>query len=185
MYDEESQGTWDLVALTPVSRFAWMFGKTLAGMTASFIDLAIVLGAGIALFGLSVHVAQIPVAVLALALTVIALQGFAFLMAAVGLLWKEPHAMVVLLSPILVLVSGMMIPVAALPRAVQYVSFAFPLTHGLEAIRRALLLGDGLAALLPVFLRLLATGAALLVVGYAAFKLMERRALKAGALGRY
>jgi ABC-2 type transport system permease protein len=185
IYDEENAGTWDLLALTPMNRFVWMFAKTMSGMVASLVDFALVLAAGAVLFGLSFTLAGFAVALLGLLLTIVALQGMAFLMAAAGLFWKQPYALSMMFSPVLIFLSGMMFPVEALPGWLQEVSAALPLTHGLRILREAMLRGTGLADLAPSFGGLLLTGAAFLVVGWAAFTAMERRARLRGALGRY
>ena len=46
-------------------------------------------------------------------------------------------------------------------------------------------MGKGLGELAPSFAALVATGAVFMLVGYAAFTVMERRARERGALGRY
>ena len=185
VYDEESEGTWDLLALTPMNRFVWMFSKTMAGMTASFVDFFVVLLVGTVAFRLGLRLDALPVALAGLALTLVGLQGFGFVMAAVGLKWKQPHAVAIILSPIIVFVSGMLFPVEALPAWVRVVSEGFPLTHGLRILRDALLLGRSFAELAPVFGKLALTGGTLMVVGFTSFKAMERRALRAGGLGKY
>ncbi|MCA1813629.1 MAG: ABC transporter permease [Halobacteriales archaeon] len=185
IYDEENAGTWDLLALTPMNRFVWMFAKTLSGMVASLIDFALVLVVGALLFGLSFTPGGFAVAFVGLVLTLVALQGMAFLMAAAGLFWKQPYALSMMFAPLLIFLSGMMFPVEALPGWVQPLSQALPLTHGLRILREAMLRGTGLGALLPSFGMLLATGAVFMLVGYVAFTTLERRARAKGAMGRY
>jgi ABC-2 type transport system permease protein len=185
IYDEESAGTWDLLALTPMNRFVWMFGKSLAGMVASVFDLAIVLAAGVLFFGITFTAGNLAVALLGLALTLVGLQGFGFLMAAAGLYWKQPYALAMLLSPVFVFLSGMVFPVQALPGWLQTIAAGFPLTHGLRILRDALLLGKGFADLEGSFALLLLTGAAFMAAGFGAFTVMEKRARRLGVLGRY
>jgi len=185
IYDEEQSGTWDLLALTPMNRFVWMFAKTMSGMVASLVDFGLVLGAGALLFGLTFTPAGFLVALLGLGLTIVALQGMAFLMAAAGLFWKQPYALSMMFSPLLVFLSGMMFPVEALPGWVRVFSDVLPLTHGLRILREAMLRGAGVEQLAPAFGALLLTGAAFLVVGWAAFTTIEKRARRAGAMGRY
>ncbi|MBI4392457.1 MAG: ABC transporter permease [Euryarchaeota archaeon] len=185
IYDEESAGTWDLIALTPTNRFVWIFGKTLAGMTASILDLVIVLAAGVLIFGIVLTPANLTVALVGLLLTLIGLQGFGFLMAAAGLYWKQPYALAMLFSPVFIFLSGMVFPVEALPGWVQAISSAFPLTHGLHIMRDAVLLGKGFTDLTQSFSMLVLTGAAFMIVGFAAFAAMEKRARRHGVLGRY
>lgn len=185
VYDEESSGTWDLLALTPMNRFVWMFSKTLAGLTASLVDFALVLAAGALALGIALAPGNLMVALLGLGLTIVALQGLGFLMAAAGLLWKQPYALSMIFNPVLIFLSGMVFPVQALPGWVQAIAAGLPLTHGIHIFREAMLLGRGLGALLPSFAALALTGLAFMLVGYAAFTVMERRARRAGALGRY
>lgn len=186
VYDEESQGTWDLVALTPMNRFVWMFAKTLAGLTAALLDFVLVLLVGAYLVGgLAITTSSVFAAVAGVLLTLLALQGFGFLMAAAGLVWKQPHALAILLAPFAIFFSGMMFPISALPPWAIPISEMFPLTHGITVVRGALLLGQGLGSLARPVSLLVATGAAYMVVGYLAFRAMERRALRQGVLGRY
>jgi ABC-2 type transport system permease protein len=186
VYDEEQNGTWDLLALTPMNRFVWMFSKTLAGMTASLIDFVLVLGAGALLLrGVALTPGNLAVALAGLALTLVALQGLGFLMAAAGLFWKQPYALSMIFNPMLVFVSGMVFPVAALPGWLQALSNALPLTHGLRIFRDSLLLGRGFGDLAGSFAALALTGLVFMAVGYLAFSAMERRARTAGVLGSY
>lgn len=185
VYDEESEGTWDLLALTPMNRFVWMFSKTLAGMVNSLLDFAIVLAIGALAFGIALTPGNLAVALLGLALTVVGLQGFGFLMAAAGLVWKQPWALAMILSPVFVFLSGLMFPVQALPGWVQALSAALPLTHGLHILREAMLLGVGIGELGRAFGMLALTGAAMMLTGFLAFRVMEQRARRMGALGRY
>lgn len=185
VYEEESNGTWDLLSLAPFNRFVWMFSKTLAGLLFGFIDFFAVLGLGALVFDVAPTARGLAVALLGIALTLLALQGLGFLMAALGLVWKQPFALAFLLSPALILLSGMMFPVEALPAWVRPFSAAIPLTHGLEIVRDAILLDLGPVELLPIFARLLVSGAVFMAIGFTAFHLMERKARELGVLGRY
>jgi ABC-2 type transport system permease protein len=185
VYEEESNGTWDLVSLAPFNRFVWIFAKTLAGLVTSFVDFFAVLALGALVFDVVPTVSGLLVALVGVVLTVVALQGVAYLMAAIGLVWKQPYALAFLLSPAMILLSGMMFPVAALPEWTHPFSSAIPLTHGLHVVREAILLDRGLLELAPTFGWLALSGAAFMLVGYAAFTYMEKRARELGVLGRY
>jgi len=185
VYEEESNGTWDILSLAPFNRFIWMFAKTLASLVTSFVDFFAVLLLGALVFGFAPTPGGLLVAIVGIMLTVVALQGMGFLMAAIGLVWKQPFALAVLLSPAMILLSGMMFPVAAMPAWVQPFSNAIPLTHGLTIVRDAILLDRGFVELLPVFGRLLLTGGILMAIGFTAFRFMETKARELGVLGRY
>lgn len=185
IYEEESHGTWDVLSLAPFNRFTWMFAKTLAGLVTSFIDFFAVLLLGSLVFDVTPTLPGLAIALLGVAATLLALQGLGFLMAALGLKWKQPYALAFILSPVIVLLSGMTFPVQALPGWLQPLSNAIPLTHGLHIVRDAILLDRGLVELLPSFGALLVSGAILMAIGFGAFRFMETRAREAGALGRY
>ncbi|HWG90993.1 MAG TPA: ABC transporter permease [Candidatus Thermoplasmatota archaeon] len=185
VYDEQQAGTFELLAMSPMNPFAWMFGKTLASQVAAIIDLAIVIAVGGLLFGLQLTPTGLAWALLGLVLTLAALQGVAFVFAALGLGLKEPHALTVLMSPVFIFLSGMMFPVQALPGWVQVFSYSFPLTHGLDLVRGALLTGAGAEALLPSVWGLLVTGAVWITVGWVSFRALEKRARAKGTLGTY
>lgn len=185
VYEEESNGTWDVLSLAPFNRFVWMFAKTLAGLVTAFIDFFAVLALGALVFDVSPTPQGIGIAILGVLLTLVALQGIGFMMAALGLVWKQPYAVAFILSPVIVLLSGMMFPVQVLPQWVHPISNAIPLTHGLTVVRDAILLDRGLAELAPVFGRLMVTGFALMILGFLAFHRMETRAREMGVLGRY
>lgn len=185
IYEEESNGTWDAISLAPFNRFVWMFAKTLAGLVTSFIDFFAVLLLGALFFRFAPTPHGLLLALLGVLATVLAVQGIGFLMAAVGLKWKQPYAIAFILSPIVILLSGMMFPIAALPAWMQPLSNAIPLTHGLTIVRDAILVDRSFVALLPVFGRLALTGGAFMALGYFAFRFMETRARELGVLGRY
>lgn len=185
IYEEESNGTWELLSLAPFNRFVWMFSKTLASLLTGFVEFFAVLALGAVFFDAAPTAGGLVVALAGIVLTLLALQGFGFLMAALGLVWKQPYAVAFLLSPPLILLSGMVFPVAILPRWLQAISQAIPLTHGLHIVRDAILLDRGFADLAPVFGKLVLTGAAFMAVGFLAFRFMETKARTLGVLGRY
>ena len=185
IYEEESNGTWELLSLAPFNRFVWMFSKTLASLLTGFIEFFTVLALGAFFFSTVPTWGGLLVALAGIVATLLALQGFGFLMAALGLVWKQPYAVAFLLSPPLILLSGMIFPVQALPAWLHPLSNAIPLTHGLAIVRDAILLDRGFVELAPVFGRLALSGAAFMAVGYAAFRALETRARTLGVLGQY
>lgn len=185
VYEEESNGTWDVLELAPFNRFVWMGGKTLAGLVTGFIDFFAVLALGFFVFDFAPSPRGLLLALLGIALTLVGLQGIAYAMAAVGLKWKQPWAIAFLLTPVLVLFSGMIVPVETLPPWGRVVAEALPLTHGLRVVRDAVILDAGFLDVAPELAWLVVTGAILGLLGYAAFRVLERRARETGVLGRY
>src|SRR5438270_165402 len=87
-----------------------MFAKTLALLLTSFIDFFAVLLLGAALFHFAPTAGGLVVALAGIAITLVALQGFGFVMAALGLHWKQPYAVAMIMSPVLILLSGLTFP---------------------------------------------------------------------------
>jgi ABC-2 type transport system permease protein len=185
IYDEESNGTWELLSLAPFNRFVWMFAKTLALLLTSFIDFFAVLLLGAMLFHFQPTAHGLAVAIAGIGITLVALQGFGFVMAALGLHWKQPYAVAMIMSPVLILLSGMTFPASILPSWLHPFSNAIPLTHGLKIVRDAVLLDRGFTDLAPTFAWLAVTGAVFMAVGFYSFRIMERRAREKGVMGRY
>jgi ABC-2 type transport system permease protein len=81
--------------------------------------------------------------------------------------------------------SGVLYPVAVLPGWLRAIGRLLPLTHALEVLRGALLLGAGPAELGDAMLALLLFAAALAPVGAGVFAYALRRARRDGSLGHY
>jgi ABC-2 type transport system permease protein len=185
IYEEERWGTWELVAMTPFDRFTWLFAKTAAGVATALVDFAVVLGAGAILFDLHLTVSSLGAAAVGLVGTVLGLVGFAFLFAAAGIVWKEPRALAVILSPFVIFLTGMMFPLQALPEVLQVAGAFIPLTHGIRIVRDALLLGAGIGDVLVSLALLAATAVVHAVVGFLVFRRFERKAKRKGRVGKY
>lgn len=185
IYEEERWGTWEPVAMTPFHRFTWLFAKTGAGVSTALVDLAVVLAAGAVVFRLHLTAASLAAALLGLAVTMAGLVGFAFLFAAAGIVWKEPQALASILSPVVIFLTGMMFPLEALPPSLQVAGQLVPLTHGIQVVRDALLLGAGPLDVLPSLGWLVATGALHAAVGFAVFRRFEEKAKRRGRVGKY
>lgn len=182
VHREMVQGTLETVLLTPASRLAWLIGGALGSLAISLLDVALVILYYVSFFGGSIHVAGIPYAALALVLSLAGMTGMGIALAGLVVNLKEPHAFNVMLTPFLMLLSGMMFPAEALPGPLYTLSRLIPVTHGIEAVRSSLLLG----ATDPGPLIVLGLEAlAYTVLGLAVFRLLEARARRGGGLGTF
>jgi len=184
IYDEQTQGTVELLFLTPMNRFVWMVAKAMSTIFSSVIDLVIVLAFGSALFGLKLHAGPgaVITALLGLCVTTIALQGVSFILGGVGMIFKQSHAIEVFLIPIFTFMSGMLFPVEALPPWLRAFSYSFPLTYGLDVVRKALMLDAGILETWWDFLGLSLCALVYVPAGYLLFNRLERNAKRLGVL---
>ncbi|MEB3861928.1 MAG: ABC transporter permease [Desulfurococcales archaeon] len=182
IHREMVQGTLETVLLTPASRLAWLIGGALGSLMISMADVALVTVYYVTLFRGEVHLGGAPYALAGLLLSLAGMTGMGIALAGIVVNLKEPHAFNVMLTPFLMLLSGMMFPVEALPGPVEAVSRLIPVTHGIEVVRSSLLQGEPAIHLLGI---LALEAIAYTVVGYTVFRLLEARARRLGGLGSF
>jgi ABC-2 type transport system permease protein len=99
--------------------------------------------------------------------------------------FQRGAALLWLLSSGVWFLSGTMFPVESLPRPLELLARAIPLTYAIDGMRRALLDGQPLAAIAPTLLILAIFGAILLPLALACLSLSLRRARQNGTLSFY
>jgi len=185
---EQESGTAELVFLTPSNKVAWLLGKMMGQLIFGVISFSIILLSGFLLFGFHSEVQpNIIMAILSILLTMLAMTSFGFVYAGVCFLAKREEELSQVLWPMMTFFSGLSFPVDVLPEWGRIIARMIPLTWGVDATRRALLLGAGTsdASLLTALgiLSLLTVG--LLPIGALLFSRLEKAAKKAGTLGTY
>jgi ABC-2 type transport system permease protein len=90
-----------------------------------------------------------------------------------------------MLSSGLWFLSGAMFPIQSLPRPLEYLARAVPLTYAIDGMRKALLEGQSVAAMSSTLAILAAFAATLLPLALAGLSLSLRRARQNGTLSFY
>ncbi len=143
---ERERGTLEQLIVTPIGKTSMMLGKILPFVLVGYVQMTVVLILGGILF-------RVPIRGSLFELYAIT---FVFVMASLGLglfvsTVAKTQAQAMQLSFMLllpnILLSGFMFPVDAMPRPMQWVSVALPLTHYLTVLRGVLLKGVGFALL--------------------------------------
>ncbi len=190
--DREHWRTLRYVYTCPIPYRAYLVGRALAQATAASAALIITLLFGRWVLGVPLHwsTVNVPYLVVAFISGICAILALGFLvvsaaMAIAGEAWRMPEAV----GAALYLLCGAIFPVTVLPRFVQIVAKAIPLTWWLEAMRRGLL-GPGAIRSFPwasdgyVLGTLIALTVAAMVVASFIFGAMEQRARRLGILDR-
>lgn len=186
LHDELVQGTLETVLVTPASRLAWLLGSAFGNLLVSLVDVAMVTAYYTALFETrGLHLGMAHHAVAAIALGILGLVGMGLMMAGIIVNLKEPHGFSVLLTPFLMLLSGMMFPVEILPHPLNAVSQLLPLTHTLTLLRNSILLGTPLTRQMGTVEILIVESAAYMAAGYVVFTALESRARRTGTLVKF
>jgi ABC-2 type transport system permease protein len=185
---EQEHGTAELVFVTPSNKLAWLLGKMMGNLIFSIITFTVLLAFGAILFGF--HPTQqpnIPLAILGVLLTMIALTAFGFVFAGVCFMAKRENELSQVLWPMMVLFSGLAFPITGFPLWWRIIAWMFPITHGAEIARNALLLGSTFLdpnMLIRISMLILQT-LILLPIGTTLYTRMEKAARKKGTLATY
>ena len=182
---ERWEGTIEYTFMAPVPRLTH-----LAGMAAGTIVRALVFSVT-TLFAVMLFVpvdlshANALSALVMLGVGTIAFMGLGIASAVFPLLWTEKGLqMAYIVQAVVLLVSGVYYPTTVLPGWLQALSVISPATYVIEGMRRALLDGTDLAALLPQVWPALLVGVVSIPVGLRAFVAAERYAKRTGRLKR-
>jgi ABC-2 type transport system permease protein len=166
--------TWIVLGVAPVYEFG----------AAALRSALYLIGAAL-LLGVSFARASVPALALVVPLVFAAFVGLGLLTAAGTMLARRANPVAALLGAASLFLSGVLYPVSVLPGWLQALGRGLPLTHALEGLRQALLVGASPTALAPTLLALAAFAAVLVPAGLALFGFALRRARIDGSLTHY
>lgn len=179
---ERSAGTLASLLLTPASRAAVVFGYGLGSLLSFALPSLIGLGLLAWLAGARPAVQDsLAVGLAGLGLTVSTLS-LGYTLAGLFVLTRRANPLANFLQSPIYLLSGMAIPIAALPGPLRWFAEAFPVSFGLDALRRTLLGGADLAAVSGALLRLSGSCLVLLIVGTLLLQRVEHVAKRGAEL---
>jgi ABC-2 type transport system permease protein len=185
---EQEAGTLELIFVTPSSKIAWLIGKMMAAQTFSLISLTIILVTSSVLFGLDLlSQANIAVAIVGMVLTMIGMSSFSFALAGLTFLIKRTNDLNQFLWTTMTFFCGLAFPIEVLPLWAQAISWIFPLTHGINITRKALLTGAGISnpAITTATLTITVQILILIPIGLFLFTRFYNMARKTGSLFTY
>jgi ABC-2 type transport system permease protein len=137
---EIERGTMESLLAMPITPIEIMLGKIVPYIIVGFVQAALIIGIGIALFGVPVIGNLALLAALStLFITTNLSIGYTFSTLAQNQLQAMQMSMMFFLPNILL--SGFMFPFAGMPRWAQWIGEALPLTHYLRIVRSIMLKG--------------------------------------------
>jgi ABC-2 type transport system permease protein len=183
---EIQAGTLEQVYLSPLP--TWVTAAA-ARAVAALIESLIVAAAtyGIVSAFVPLHYHWTAAALLPAALLVITVTGFSLITAGMTLVWKRVQLINDAVLVVVMLFSASALPLIAVPGWMAGLSHLFPVTAGVGGLYNALLGHTGATALWGTggLAWQLATAAAYLTIGVAAFRILEHVARNRGSLARY
>jgi ABC-2 type transport system permease protein len=177
-------GTLEMIVLSPIPLAAVLTYTSLWGYLLATINVVLYLAVGVVL-GVDLSHADVPAAIIAVILAILAFDALGLLAAAVVIVIKQGNPVTWLVTTASMLLAGVFYPISVLPDPLQAIGKLLPLTHALEIIRRALLTGATVTDLLPSFIALVVLTAALIPVGVVGCAIAVRIARTDGSLSQY
>jgi ABC-2 type transport system permease protein len=183
---ERWEGTLEYTMMAPIRRTTQLLGSVLYAMAYGLIHTAVILVVLILFFPqLDLSRANPLAALVFVVLGSFSFVGIGMMAAILPLLYVERGAqMTFVLQSVLLLVSGVYYSVDVLPGWMQVLSKLSPATYVLDGVRRALIDGVGVDAVLHDVWPLLVMGTLLIPAGVWAFGRAERYAKRTGKLKR-
>jgi ABC-2 type transport system permease protein len=182
---ERWEGTIEYSFMAPIHRLTYLGGVCVWAVLYGLVRTVVVLlGVGL-FFHLQVSRADWIGAAMVLVASSVPFIGLGLMGAVLPLLSTERGAQATqVIQGVLLLVSGVYYPVAALPGWIRWAAVLSPATYTLQSVRQAILADVSAGNLIGISLALLASGVVLVPLGLAIFTLAERRAMRLGTLKR-
>jgi len=140
---ERERGNMELLIATPLTRSELMVGKVLPYVAIGLVQTSVILALGIWLFEVPIRGSVLDV-YLASSLLILANLTLGLLISTRAQSQFQAMQMMIFVFLPSILLSGFMFPFAGMPRVVQWIAEALPLTHFLRLIRGVMLRGAGL-----------------------------------------
>ncbi|HEY7735566.1 MAG TPA: ABC transporter permease [Candidatus Limnocylindrales bacterium] len=183
---ERWEGTLEYTMMAPIRRSTQLLGSVVYAMLYGLVHTAVILVALVLFFPqLDLAHANLATAAVFVLLGSFSFVGIGVMAAILPLLYVERGAqMTFVLQSCLLLVSGVYYSIDILPGWMQVLSRLSPATYVLDGVRRGLIDGTGIDALVGDVWPLLIAGALLIPAGLWAFGRAERYAKRTGKLKR-
>ncbi len=182
---EQMMGTLEAMLVTPTGLSNIILSSSQWNFMFTSLRVGVYLLFGALLFGLDLSSANVLPALVALALTVIAFSSLGIISASFIMIFKRGDPIAWVLSTSSTLLGGVYYPISILPGWLQGISYLFPITYSLDAIRLSLLQGAGFLAVGHDLIALIVFSIVTLPVSLLVFRYAVRRAKKDGSLSYY
>ena len=182
---ERWEGTLEYTMMAPVRRFTQLLGSTVYALVYGLIHTGVILVVLVLFFGLDLSHANLATAGLFMAVGSVSFVGIGMMAAILPLLYVERGAqMTFVLQSVLLLISGVYYSTDVLPGWMQLLSKLSPATYILDGVRKGLIDGEPITALLGDVWPLIGMGIFFIPAGIWAFGRAERYAKRTGKLKR-
>ncbi len=166
---EREIGTMEQLMVTPIRPAELILGKTLPFALIGFFDVILITAVAVFWFAIPIQ-GSLFLLFGATALYLLSTLGIGLFISTVSRTQQQALMSTFFFYLPAVLLSGFMFPIANMPAAVQYVTYANPLGYFLVIIRGIFLKGNGSTVLWPQMLALLILGATVITASSLRFR---------------
>jgi ABC-2 type transport system permease protein len=174
-------GTLPLMLATPANRLPLFIGRAMLHVFDGMLSVIIAFAYAVFLFGVDFGLANLLVLAVVIFLTAFAMAGFGLLIGGFAFYYRNPLVFANIFTFVLLVFCGVNFPIQELPQPFQVISYAFPLTYGIEAGRRTIE-GAALSVVAPLLGQMLLVGLISILLGYVFFRTFEHMARKTGRI---
>jgi len=171
---ESEQGTLDGILVAPVRRLSIIIGKAVAQSVRGLIQGFIVLMLAVFLFGVTVHGSLLLVALL-LGLGIFSFVGLGILVSAAASEQETATQLLFMFQFPMLFLSGAFFPLQQMPRIMQQIAYLLPLTYAIQALRKVIILGGGIADVRSELIVLFIFGFVTLLIALPLFNRLVKR----------
>jgi len=168
---ERERGTIEQLIVTPIRAWELMVGKLTPYVIIAFIDTLEILIAGVLLFHVPIN-GDIGLLLLLAALFLVTTLGLGLFISTVANTQQEAMITGIFFNLPSIFLSGFFFPLAAMPKILQWASYAIPLRYFLIIVRAIVLKGVGAEVLWPEIIAL--SIFAVVIMGGAALRFRKR-----------
>lgn len=143
---DQASGTIEAILVTRASVPSIVLGAALSAFLFTAVQAVLFLIVGATIFHVDLHHANIPLALVVLVLSMLAICPIGIAIAASVIAFRQGDAVLGIIAALTNVLGGVYFPIAVLPVPLKILSAVFPITHGLTALRAAILHGAGVAA---------------------------------------
>jgi len=166
---ERERGTIEQLIVTPIRSYELIVGKILPYALVALLITGEILVSGTLLFGVPIK-GSLPLLISVSCLFLLSALGIGLLISTVANTQQEAFLLTFLTMFPSVFLAGMIYPIAAMPRILQWISGVIPLTYFLVVVRGIVIKGVGVPAISSQIIALAIFGAVLIVLASARFR---------------
>jgi ABC-2 type transport system permease protein len=182
--EAQQTGTLEVLMTTSTAPAELVILSSISTFAGNLLNLLVYLFAGVAVFRASIHANFLScLAVLLLSLVIALAIGIAA--ASLQVAFQKGSALLWLLGSGLWFLSGTTFPIQSLPRPLELLARAVPLTYAINGMRSALLEGQSMREMAPTLAALAGFGLVMLPLALAGLSLSLRRGRRNGTLSFY